>query len=73
MDINTQYKIKSNLNNLIYLREKSYWYKYLNRSGINLKPFEDEMKRSYKLTSEDRMKKMADGINSLSKIMDILS
>jgi len=73
MDINTQYKIKSNLNNLRYLREKSYWYKYLNRSGINLKPFEDEMKRSYKLTSEDRMKKMADGINSLSKIMDILS
>jgi len=73
MDINTQYKIKSNLNNLRYLREKSYWYKYLNRSGINLKPFEDEMKKSYKLTSEDRMKKMADGINSLSKIMDILS
>ena len=61
MDINTQYKIKSNLNNLRYLREKSYWYKYLNRSGLNLKPFEEEMK------------KMADGINSLSKIMDILS
>jgi len=73
MDINTQYKIKSNLNNLRYLREKSYWYKYLNRSGLNLKPFEEEMKKSYKLTSEDRMKKMADGINSLSKIMDILS
>ena len=73
MDINTQYKIKSNLNNLRYLREKSYWYKYLNRSGTNLKPFEEEMKKSYKLTSEDRMKKMADGINSLSKIMDILS
>jgi len=73
MDINTQYKIKSNLNNLRYLRENSYWYKYLNRSGLNLKPFEEEMKKSYKLTSEDRMKKMADGINSLSKIMDILS
>ena len=73
MDINTQYKIKSNLNNLRYLREKSYWYKYLNRSGINIKPFEEEMKKSYKLTSEDRIKKMADGINSLSKIMDILS
>lgn len=73
MDINTQYKIKSNLNNLRYLREKSYWYKYLNRSGTNLKSFEEEMKKSYKLTSEDRMKKMADGINSLSKIIDILS
>ena len=73
MDINTQYKIKTNFNNLRYLREKSYWYKYLNRSGVNIKHFEEEMKKNYKLTTEDRMKKMADGINSLSKIMDILS
>ncbi len=73
MNINTQYKIKGNLNNLRYLREKSYWYKYLNRSYEYLKYFEDEMKKTYKLTPEDRMKKMADGINSLSKIMDILS
>lgn len=73
MDIKTQYKIKSNLNNLRYLREKSYWYKYLNRSGVNLKYFEDEMKKTYKITSEDKMKKMVDGINQLSKIMDILS
>ncbi|MDD5979873.1 MAG: YlbE-like family protein [bacterium] len=73
MNINTQYKIKGNLNNLRYLREKSYWYKYLNRSYEYLKYFEDEMKKAYKLTPEDRMKKMADGIDSLSKIMDILS
>ena len=73
MNINTQYKIKGSLNNLRYLREKSYWYKYLNRSYEYLKYFEDEMKKTYKLTPEDRMKKMADGINSLSKIMDILS
>ncbi len=73
MDIKTQYKIKSNLNDLRYLREKSYWYKYLNRSYEYLKYFEDEMKKVYKLTPEDRMKKMADGIDSLSKIMDILS
>lgn len=73
MNINTQYKIKGNLNNLRYLREKSYWYKYLNRSYEYLKYFEDEMKKTYKLTPEDRMKKMADGIDSLSKIMDILS
>ena len=73
MNINTQYKIKGNLNNLRYLREKSYWYKYLNRSYEYLKYFEDEMKKTYKLTPEDRMKKMADGITSLSQIMDILS
>ena len=73
LDAYTINYIKSNKLVYDYLRVNSYWYKYLNRSGINLKPFEEEMKRSYKLTSEDRMKKMADGINSLSKIMDILS
>lgn len=73
MDINTQYKIKSNSNNLRYLRERSYWYKYLNRNGDNYLKFVEEMKKSYKLTTEDKMKKMVDGINSLSKIMDILS
>lgn len=73
MDIKTQYKIRSNLNNLRYLREKSYWYKYLNRNGNNIKYFEEEMKKTYQITPEDRMKKMADGIDTLSKFMDILS
>lgn len=73
MNVETQYKIKSNLNNLRYLREKSYWYKYLNRNKNNLKYFEEEMKKTYQITTEDRMKKMVDGIDSLSKIIDILS
>ncbi len=72
MNIEIQYKIKSNLNDLRYLREKSYWYKYLNRNKTNLKYFEEEMKKSYQITTEDRMKKMINNIDSLSKIMDIL-
>ena len=73
MNVVTQYRIKGNLNNLRYLREKSYWYKYLNRDKNNIKYFEEEMKKSYGITTEDRMKKMVDGIDSLSKILDILS
>lgn len=73
MNIEIQYKIKSNLNDLRYLREKSYWYKYLNRNKINIKKFEEEMKITYKITPEDRMKKMADGLDWVSKIMNILN
>ncbi len=73
MNIETQYKIRNNPNNIRYLREKSYWYKYLNRNKINIKKFEEEMKITYKITPEDRMKKMADGLDWVSKIMNILN
>lgn len=73
MQIDIQYKIKSTPNDLKYLRERSYWYKYLNRDKNYLKKFEEEMKRNYKITTEDKMKKMADSLDSLSKIINILS
>ena len=73
MNIEIQYKIKNNPNNIRYLREKSYWYKYLNRSKTYLKSFEDEMKTTYKITPEDRMKKMADGLDWISKIMNVIN
>ena len=52
MNIETQYKIRNNPNNIRYLREKSYWYKYLNRNKINIKKFEEEMKITNKITPE---------------------
>ena len=44
MQVETRLKIKSNPNLYRYLRENSYWYKYLNRSPIYIKQLEEEMK-----------------------------
>lgn len=73
MDVEIQYKIKSDSNNLRYLRENSYWYKYLNRNKINYVGFEKKMKEAYKITTEDRIKKVTDSIDALSKIINILN
>lgn len=73
MDIILQNKIREDLNNLRYLREKSYWYKYLNRSSAYYKAFNDEMKKSYKITTIDKIQRISNGIDEVSKIIDILS
>lgn len=72
MNVEIQYKLKFNPNDIKYLREKSYWYKYLNRNKSYFKNFEDEMKKQYKLRAEDKVAKMANSINMLSKFIDIL-
>ena len=41
MQVEVKLKIKSNPNLYRYLRENSYWYKYLNRSPLYLKQLED--------------------------------
>lgn len=73
MQINVKLKIKQNPNNTKFLKENSYWYKYLNRNQTYYRDFENAMKTKYKLTPEDRMNKMRESIDTLSKIIDILS
>ena len=72
MNVEIQYRLRSNPNDIKYLREKSYWYKFLNRNKNYFKQFEEEMKKEYKLTSEDKINKMANSINMLSKFINIL-
>ena len=72
MNVEIQYRLRSNPNDIKYLREKSYWYKFLNRNKNYFKQFEEEMKKEYKLTSEDKINKMANSIHMLSKFIDIL-
>ena len=72
MNVEIQYRLRSNPNDIIYFREKSYWYKFLNRNKNYFKQFEEDMKKEYKLTSEDKINKMANSINMLSKFIDIL-
>ncbi len=72
MSIETQIKLKSNINYLKFLRENSYWYKYLNRSNQFFKDFENEMKITYKLRPTDRISKAIDTFDMIQTILTTL-
>lgn len=55
-----------------YLKENSYWYKYLNRDPNYLKIMNEEMKKKYKLTPSDKLEKLNNNINIASEILKIL-
>ena len=73
MNLELQYKIKSNPNYVKFLRENSYWYKYLNRSQIYFNDFEKDMKIKYKLTTKDKLDRFSKNIDKISQIIDIFS
>ncbi len=73
MFIETQIEIRSNPNLYRYLRENSYWYKYLNRSPLYLKEVEDAMKSEYKLRPEDKMEKFSDKLDMITSIIDVFT
>lgn len=73
MNLNTQYKLRTNPNYLRYLRENSNWYKYLNRHPNYFKEFEQEMKINYKLTAKDKLERFTDSIDRVSQLIDIFS
>ena len=72
MNLNLQYKIKQDPRQLQFLREYSYWYKYLNRSEEYYKDFISDMKDKYKLKPTDRINKMMDDINMFTTFLDVL-
>ena len=55
-----------------FLRENSYWYKYLNRNSNYYKEFINEMKTTYKMTTNDKINKAIDNINMISTFLDVL-
>ena len=73
MQLIIQERIKNNPNNLKFLRENSNYYKYLNRNSAFFKQFEEQMKEAYKLTPADRIKKISKGLDTFSKVMDVLN
>lgn len=56
-----------------YLRENSYYYKYLNRNPDAIKDLMHEMEKKYKLTLNDRLDKLKDNLNLINNFMDILN
>ena len=72
MNLHLQYKIKQDQKQLQFLRENSYWYKYLNRSEYYYKDFINDMKDKYKLKPTDKINKMIENINLFSSFLDVL-
>lgn len=72
MDLFTINYIKNNPLIYNYLRENSHWYKELNRGSDILKQLEEEAKKAYKQTPEDKIEKLSHNIELLSTFIDVL-
>lgn len=72
MSLELQYRINSDPRLKQFLRENSYWYKYLNRSNTYLKPFISDMKDKYKLKTTDKINKLTNNISMLRAFLDVL-
>ena len=73
MNLDIQYKVKSNLNYIKFLRENPSWYKYLNRNPIYFNDFEKEMKIRYKMTPKDKLDRFSKNMDKVLQIIDIFS
>jgi len=72
MRLDLIYKIQNNNNLHRYLRENSYWYKILNRNPSLISKMEEDMKKAYKLTFEDKMDDLNSKINLVKGFMNIV-
>lgn len=72
MNLETQFKIKSNPLLQKYIRENSYWYKILNRNPEYINKMIEDMKKAYKLTFEDKIDDLNTKVNLVRAFMDTL-
>lgn len=72
MQVETKLKIKSNPNLYRYLRENSYWYKYLNRSPLFIKQLEEEMKEKYRLRSVDKIENISNTMKMIESFLEVM-
>ena len=70
MEYDLQYKLRENEKYFNYLKENSYYIKYLNRGDITYKDFIDDMKIKYKERTSDKVSGIIDNIDLVSTIMD---
>ena len=72
MQLDVQYRLSQDELAHTFLREHSYWYKYLNRSNTYLKPFISDMKDKYKLKTTDKINKLTNNISMVRAFLDVL-
>jgi hypothetical protein len=72
MTLDLIYRIRSNRDLHRYLRENSYWYKLLNRNPNLINKMNDDMKKAYRLTIEDKIDDLNDKVNLIKSFMDLV-
>ena len=70
MNLDIQFKLKSNPNYIKYIRENSWWYKLLSRNPNLFNEFTKEVKEKYKLRTVD---KLNDAMNTIEMLQMLLS
>lgn len=73
MVLELQFKIKNNPMYTRYLRENSYWYKYLNRDPSVFKAFEEDAKAYFKVRTSDKLENFANNIGMLQTFMEMMN
>ena len=72
MGIDVQFRINSDPRMLMFLKENSYWYKYLNRSDMYFKDFFEDMKDKYELKPTYKINRLLDNINMFGSFLEAL-
>lgn len=72
MSIDVQMVINSDIRYISYLRDNSYWYKYLNRSDDYLKEFIDNVRNKYEMKTSDKINRLFDNINMFGSFLEAL-
>ena len=73
MNLETQFKIKSNPLYIKYLHENSHWYKLLNRDPDMFNNFIEELKTNYKLRPSDKLNKAISTFEMVTAIISSLN
>ena len=70
MTLDIIFRINKDENLHRYLRENSYWYKLLNRDPKLINKMNEDMKKAYKLTLEDKVSDLTSKINLIKGFID---
>jgi hypothetical protein len=70
MTLDLIFKINRDNNLHRYLRENSYWYKLLNRDPKLINKMNEDMKKAYGLTLEDKVSDLTSKINLIKGFLD---
>ena len=65
-------KLESDPKMMMYLKQNSQWYKYLNRNPLNYNKFVSHMKEKYKVRATDKINTAIDNIDTVSSILKVL-